>query len=89
MEEILKKAPKWINKSIEFCAKITLQIYLVQFVIIYKLESLAFPLNFIATTFTILIAASVIYFVELAIRKETKKIVDKIKRGEGNAKGKD
>lgn len=82
IEEFLKKAPRWINMSIEFCSKITLQIYLVQFVIIYKMGSFDFPLNFLGTTFTIFVVASVVYFVESFIRKE-------IKRGERNAKSTD
>ena len=81
-QEFLKKAPRWINMSIEFCSKITLQIYLVQFVIIYKMGSFDFPLNFLGTTFTIFVVASVVYFVESFIRKE-------IKRGERNAKSTD
>lgn len=80
LEEKLKKAPKWINKPIEFIANITLHIYLVQFVIIRAFEKLVFPINLAITTVMIIAVASALYFAECYTRKGILLLVDKTKR---------
>ena len=80
IEDKLKKAPKWLNKSIEFIANITLHIYLVQFVIIRAFEKLVFPINLAITTMMIIAVASALYFAECYTRKGILLLVDKTKR---------
>ncbi|MBE6684074.1 MAG: acyltransferase [Ruminococcaceae bacterium] len=89
LEDKLKKAPKWLNKPIEFMANITLHLYLVQFVIIRAFEKYVFPINFVITTVTIIAAASVLYFAEHYIRKGVLLLADKIKRKKKYAEGND
>jgi len=84
LEEKLKKAPAWLNKSVGFIASITLHIYIVQFVVIRRLEGLIFPLNFVATTAMILLLAAVLYFAEYFVRKGILCLIDKTKRINNN-----
>jgi peptidoglycan/LPS O-acetylase OafA/YrhL len=89
MEDIFKKVPKWLHKTIKFIADITLHIYLVQFVIIYALENLPFPINFVLTTLAILAAASALYFAEYYTRKGVSCLFNKLKVRKKNAESKD
>lgn len=82
LEEKLAKIPAWINNIVKFISSITLQIYIVQFVIIRALENLVFPLNLLATTVAILAVASVVYFVEYFIRKGIEQRLEKAKKME-------
>ena len=88
-ENQIKKLPAWINKSVGFLAKMTLHIYLVQFVIIRRLESLPFPVNFLVTTAAILVAACAVYYVEYFIKKGISLLTDKVKGNRKNAKSND
>lgn len=88
-ENQLKKLPVWINKSVGFLAKMTLHIYLVQFVIIRRLQSLPFPVNFLVTTAAILVAACAVYYVEYFIKKGISLLTDKVKGNRKNAKSND
>ena len=67
-ESLFHKLP-FIGGVITHISNITLQIYIVQFVIINRLHSLVFPLNLVAVTVCIVAAASLLYYVELFIRK--------------------
>ncbi len=87
LEEYLKKIPKKINNCVRFISNITLQIYIVQFVVIAYLDKLVFPLNLIAVTLAILAAASIVYFVELFARKGIKLLIARLKKGKANAEG--
>ena len=89
LERALKALPTWLNKAVEFVAGITLHIYLVQFVIIYAFEGLAFPLNFAVTTAMILAAAAALYFAEAFVRKGILCLTKKIVRKKENAKSND
>ena len=89
LEERLKRLPSWVNCIVEYLAKITLHIYIVQFVLIRRLEGLMFPLNFVLTTLAILAAASVLYLVEHYIRKGVLYFVDKTKGKKQNAESND
>lgn len=84
LEEKLKKIPKGFNKPITFLSKITLQIYVVQFVIIANFKYLVFPLDFIIVTALILVVASALYLAELYIRKAISKLKER-KRENKNA----
>lgn len=87
LEETLKKAPAWLNKTVGFIASITLHIYIVQFVVIRRLQGLIFPLNFAVTTATILALAAVLYFAEYFVRKGILRLIDKTKRINKNGEG--
>ena len=89
LEERLKRLPNWVNRTVEFLAKITLHIYIVQFVLIRRLEGLIFPLNFVLTTLAILAAASVLYLAEHYVRKGVLYLVDKTKGKKQNAESND
>jgi len=58
-----------ISRAVGFISGITLQIYIVQFLIIYKFAELAFPLNFAVIVLVIFAAASVLYLIEYYLRK--------------------
>ena len=88
-ENQLKKLPAWINKSVGFLAKITLHIYLVQFVIIRRFEGLPFPVNFLLTTAAILAAACALFCAEHFIKKGILLLTDKVKGNKKNAKSND
>lgn len=88
-ENQLKKLPAWINRSIGFLAKMTLHIYLVQFVIIRRLEGLPFPVNFLVTTAAILAVACAVYYVEYFFKKGILLLTDKIKGNKKNAENND
>lgn len=89
LENKLKQLPSWLNRLVEFLSKITLHIYIVQFVLIRRLEGLMFPLNFVLTTAAILAAASALYATEYFIRKGVSYLVDKIKKEKQDAKSND
>lgn len=68
-ERGLSNAPRPLAASVKFISQITLHIYVVQFLIIYALEKLLFPLNLIAVTASILAAASALYLTERCVRR--------------------
>ena len=78
-EERLKKFNKKFNGFISYVAKLTLYIYLVQFVVIAYLDHLVFPLNFLVITVGIFASASALYYLEYFIRKGISKLALKIK----------
>lgn len=60
----LEKFPKWLKKVISFMAKITLEIYVVQYVLIDLLRPIGmFPLNWLVITASIIVSASLLHFV--------------------------
>ncbi len=69
LEDSFKKMPRAVKVCVRHISNITLQIYIVQFVIIGHFEKLAFPLNLAVVTLLILVAASVLYYAEFYIRK--------------------
>ncbi|RDE59173.1 hypothetical protein DYH56_13665 [Psychrilyobacter piezotolerans] len=60
IEEKLNRIPLLIKKIINFLASITLEIYLVQYIIIPKLSYFIFPLNWVIVSITILISAFIL-----------------------------
>ena len=72
METLLRKIPSKLGACVKYISNITLQIYIVQFVIIGRFENLVFPLNLAVVTLLILLAASVLYGGEYFIRKMIK-----------------
>lgn len=87
LEESLKKAPAWLNKAVGFIASITLHIYIVQFVVIRRLQGLVFPLNFAATTAMILALAAILYFAEYFVRKGILCLINITRRINKNGEG--
>jgi peptidoglycan/LPS O-acetylase OafA/YrhL len=89
LEDYFKKIPDWINKTVKFVAGITLHIYIVQFVIIRRLEGLVFPVNFLVTTVAILALACAVYYAEFFIKKGIALLIDKTKGKKENAESND
>ena len=89
LEDSFKKIPNCMNKVVKFVARMTLHIYIVQFVVIRRLEGLVFPINFIATTASILVLACVMYYSELFIKKGVLLLIDKTKGTRENAEHND
>lgn len=89
LEDWLKKIPNWLNKTVKFVAGITLHIYIVQFVLIRRLENIVFPINFLATTVAILALACALYYAEYFTKKGIFLLIDKIKGKKKNAESND
>ena len=85
LEKYLQQFGKIFNGAIKFIANITLQIYIVQFLIIYKFQHLVFPLNFFVVTCLILVSASLLYYAEFFVRKGIGVLIKRIKRKENHA----
>ncbi len=76
----LDKLPAIIKTIISFVAKMTLEIYVVQYVIIDFIRPLlGFPLNWLSITGIILVAATILHFVCDSILKLSDKVISKIK----------
>lgn len=86
LESLFRKMPNAVKVCVGHISNITLQIYIVQFVIIAHFKKLAFPLNLAAVTVLILVAASVLYYIEFYIRKLASK-KENVKDVNPNAKG--
>lgn len=69
LEHIFKKMPEKINCIVRHISNITLQIYVVQFLLIGYCNKLSFPLNLIAVTLAIIVVATLLYYIEFLIRK--------------------
>ena len=69
IERRLKSAPVAFRRCIGFVSKITLHVYLVQFVIIAWFKGLVFPLNALVVTALILVAAWLLKTIEDVVRK--------------------
>lgn len=64
LDSKLERFPKWINKVVSFIASITLEIYVVQYVIEEQLAQVAsFPINWLILTSTILVSAVALHWV--------------------------
>ena len=91
IDEKLEKLPLMIKKVIEFIASITLEIYLVQNVIISAIRPyFGFPLNWLLITSSIVASAFVLHLSCKYIAKGVEKIIQKIvgaihKKEEGKA----
>ena len=74
LETKLAKIPNKVNGAIKYFGGLTLQIYLVQFVIIRQFKSLVFPLNLAVVVLLILVFAALTHYVEYLIRKLIKNL---------------
>lgn len=82
IDKHLEKAPKWLGKMVGLIAKLTLEIYLVQYVLIDVIRKLDlfFPLNWIVLTASIVVAAIVLHTVMEFIIKIVKKGIEIMKK---------
>lgn len=72
LEQALKRVPSKLGDCVRYISNITLQIYIVQFVIIEHFEELVFPMNLAVVSILIVAAASVLYLGEYFVRKSIK-----------------
>ncbi len=86
LEERLKKFPNKLNKTISFVSNLTLHIYVVQFIVIRRLQHFVFPINLLVVSVGIFVLATVVYYIENLIRKIIVDLIRKHKKGDGNAK---
>lgn len=86
LEKYFKRLPPPFTKTAKCLSNITLHIYLVQFLIIYKFQDLIFPLNFLVVTALILFSASALYFIEKLIAKLICTLLSKIKKENSDAR---
>lgn len=70
LEDVLQRLPEKVKKVIHEMSKRTLQIYLVQFIIIKKFEMLNFPLDLFVIVTLIILAAEVVYRIDYFIQKK-------------------
>lgn len=83
LENKLVKFPKWLKTIINYLATITLEIYVVQYVIIDIIRKrLSFPINWIVLTVSILIAATILHFLCKYLLEGIDFMVTKIKKNE-------
>lgn len=77
----LEKFPGFVKKTIQFLANITLEIYLVQYVIIDLLrDKLFFPINWILLTASIIVAAYLLHILCKQIFKLIDLAINRIKK---------
>lgn len=69
LELFLIKLPGKVQNILEYFAGITLQIYLVQFPIIERFETLVFPINLIVIVALIIVAATIIYWFDHLVQR--------------------
>ncbi len=69
LEHIFKKIPEKLNLAVKHISNITLQIYIVQFVIIRYGDKLPFPINLAVVTLAIIVVATLLYYIEFLMRK--------------------
>ena len=72
MEQMLQKVPAKLGACVRYISNITLQIYIVQFVIIEHFEKIVFPLNLAVVSGLIVAMASILYGGEYLVRKMIK-----------------
>ncbi len=82
IDSVLEKAPKWLSKVVGLVAKLTLEIYLVQYVLIDLVREwdLPFPVNWVVLTLLIVAAAFVLNKVMSFLTIGTEKALAKIKK---------
>ena len=69
MDVKLKNMPRWLWRIINYISGITLEIYVVQYVIIDQFENWVFPVNWLVVTAVIVIAASILHVASQYVTK--------------------
>lgn len=59
----LEKLPVWIKSIVSHIARITLEIYVVQYIIIARFSSLPFPVNWVVITLTIIMCGTILHYI--------------------------
>lgn len=73
MEHILKKIPQPVLRALGFVANLTLEIYVVQLILIDAMEDILFPVNWVMITLSILCAAAVLKLLTFGITEKLKR----------------
>ena len=78
LDSKLNKLPDKLKKVIDFLSKHTLEIYLVQFVIIEQLKilGLPFPLNWVVITISIAVASILLHIISQVVIKNIQKLLE-------------
>lgn len=76
-ETLLVKLPEWIKKAILLVGALTLELYVVQLVIINALKNIVFPLNFILIVMAVFSAAFVLHIVIKGVPMLVKELFSK------------
>ena len=64
LDDILNRMPRFMKKGIEYISEITLEIYVVQYVLIDIIRPVfRFPLNWLALTFSIIVSATALHYI--------------------------
>ncbi len=82
MDRYLDKAPKWLFRIVTLIADLTLEIYLVQYVLIDFIRemNLFFPLNWIMLTTLIVVAAFILHTITKSVTNLVTAGVEKLQR---------
>ncbi len=80
----LDSFPKWSHATVKFIANLTLEIYLVQYVLIdfVRKLSLPFPINWILLTAMIIAAAFILHIIIKYATKAVEAVISKLKKPE-------
>lgn len=78
IDKLLNNMPQPIIFAIKFISTITLEIYAVQYVIIPRLSSLIFPINWLVITIIIILAASTLRFVGSRVSHYIEQIINRV-----------
>lgn len=82
IDKQLEKAPKWLFKVVDLIAKLTLEIYLVQYVLIDVIRNLdiIFPLNWIVLTAAIVVAAYILHTITEFVTNKVETGIRRLKK---------
>ena len=85
LDGIMEKSPGFVKRIVSFLAKITLEIYVVQYVLIDFVRSLelVFPINWICVTGLIILAAVALHMVCAVFRRVITAVATKVRSIEG------
>ncbi len=86
IDKYLEKAPKWLFMVVDLIAKLTLEIYLVQYVLIDVIRKLDifFPLNWIVLTASIAITALTLHIIMEFLIKTVETGINKLKKSKNS-----
>lgn len=84
IDDLLEALPVKIKAIISFISMITLEIYVVQYVIIPRLAFLVFPLNWFLITATIIVTAYLLHIISNIVIKSIEGGISKISLGKGS-----
>ena len=79
IDRYIEKAPGWIDKFVGIVANLTLEIYLVQYILIEVIKNtqVLFPLNWLLLTALIVVSAFVLHMIVEIGRKQVTELIMK------------